>query len=387
MHRRIIITLIITAALLLTSCSKAKPDINTESGTGAYCSDFVNGIVTGSPEGYYFFDTSEVSMTTLWFFDRESKKIVPLCGKAECSHNGGNCDASFPIELFSTYWIQYGEGYLYRIGRSGTDAGQWALYQISKDGSEREELFKICTAVSPDSELDALDFPFFAVHDGYCYYAHSDTSKNPAFTCEFARVKLEKNAKPELLWQEEGYGNHITALKVLDGKIFFSCSSYEDSDYTGRNYRLMSCDVSDGSVSCVLDMDSDGYALLGNDVIVCYRNGSIVAYNCGTKEETKITDKLYGPIHFDGTYLYLDEFAGLFASGESASSDSRFIEVYDLDYQLVDKLSVSDAGITGAGIFYGGDSDYLFLGGAPSKAFDKSQIGTGTHEWIPMSVR
>lgn len=405
-NRTKMVAIFLSMIFLLTACSSADKSTaeniqGSDPADGEYQSDFQNGLVAGSPEGYYFFHLSDIDY--MYFFDRNTKQVVPLCGKADCSHDSSDCDAYFPAEIFRTRDIKYSGGYLYMLGLSEANADEWALYRISRDGSSREKVMKLCTAASWDSQYLASDIPCFMLQDGYIYYSHSDTDNAPEFTATMYRAPLKGNMEPEILWEGNGYNNSIRYIKAIGNKVYFEVSAYEDADYTKKCWELFCYDRETGKTESVLDGKDVG-AILENRTIVYGDGSGTVVYDMDTGEETRVLDTFCAPIHFDGTYLYFDEWAGLFEFDDvegdeddeddedekTSVFDNRTIYVYDLDYNLVDKIVVPGRG----SVFYGGDCDYLFADFVDSdedidelRALDKSQIGTGKHEWITISVK
>ncbi|MCR5636250.1 MAG: hypothetical protein K6F76_03600 [Clostridiales bacterium] len=96
------------------------------------CLSFYNNIAVA--EGGYYFTTFEHHM--LYYFDKATKKVVPVCNRPECSHDSTDCNAYIgEIQHYPGLW--YYDGKLYVLGYK---SGIMGLYTVSKDGSEHSRL-------------------------------------------------------------------------------------------------------------------------------------------------------------------------------------------------------------------------------------------------------
>lgn len=102
----------------------------------------VGGQMAISNEGIYLFEKSNEGNPVLYFYDRNSEKLVPLCQNANCEHNDMSCYAyqlgtidnnkNYYVVFSITYYAQ--RLYLAYIGLSGSE--NIIIKSVSMDGSD-----------------------------------------------------------------------------------------------------------------------------------------------------------------------------------------------------------------------------------------------------------
>lgn len=213
--KRIISTLLVMLFLILAGGCSSKTEKENSSDfsyssmrTGydaqPYFSANLQDIVK-TENGYYYFEQKETEY--LMFFDIESGYAVPVCNKAECSHDSdSDCDAAFGKDgIRITYLWYYGDSLYSCATKNSKDGGdaEVFLYKISMDGSKRE---KVC------SLFYASDFEFvMSCHRGYVYTALNEMDNKVSLY----RIKLEKNAEPELIYSFDGIYIHHWQISFL----------------------------------------------------------------------------------------------------------------------------------------------------------------------------
>lgn len=348
-------------------------------------------------EGYYYFDKSyEVNksgvgkiINYLMFFDKEAKKSVPVCSLANCMHEQENedCNAQFSagyrMEQKTTrpYFLWYYDGNLYTIIINYTvNTYNYDLYQISLDGSKRTKYIELYTLY----EEGGISIPDAFCHRGYIYYTITESDGIESLF----RVKIEKEARPEQIVKLDNENSYIDEFQIYKTGITYSENLNTDENIISS---IKYVDQNSGKVEAILDDTVFTMYTIARDTVYYTSNNEIYAYNVESKDREKIYSMNrggYGYISYDGKYLYAE------VSPVSLEDYSEhYIYVIDLEGNLIDSIQAPSSQSC-----YFGDSDYLFqmfdlnesLTGRSDmpmiKAFDKSQIGTGSHEWIELPI-
>ena len=110
---------------------------------------FVHDDICSTKDTVYFRSdkmvTESVGGTDLIYYaDKATGICLPLCGKPECTHSDGNCNAYAQGGMYSG--LTNYNGRLYWIGQKGTwltGGGQWYVFSMAYDGTDRREVRKI----------------------------------------------------------------------------------------------------------------------------------------------------------------------------------------------------------------------------------------------------
>lgn len=102
----------------------------------------------------------------LYFLEPESGKMLPVCGKPNCSHKDNTCNA-----WINPMMLTYYQDKIYFINEDG---GESCLYTMNPDGTERR---KVQTTKMPDRNSTrtfmSTDIPM--LYNGKLYYMDDDT--------------------------------------------------------------------------------------------------------------------------------------------------------------------------------------------------------------------
>lgn len=407
MNKRLVLVVLLLAASLITGCMGKGKDKTSVDITPYSKSDMKLGydgqeyfspyerVITETEDGYYYFDYSYRysknldSLVYLMFFDKKIQKSVPVCNLADCTHEKGNeeCNAQFlnqiekeeSTELPRALW--YYDGNLYTVlisTKDGSNTYNYDLYQISPDGSKRTKYTELYTLYSENG----ISLPEAFFHRGYVYYRITDTD---GFQSLY-KVKVEKGAEPELLTKLDDENKIISKFQIYKTGITYLQFSYTDesSDYSIKYY-----DESTGKITTLLDGEDIVMYTFVDDRIYYVFHNKVYLYDLESKEKTAIfeaDDYLY--ISYDGKYLYAEV-----QTFSLKDYSKHYIYVLDLEGNLIDTIQAPSSQNC-----YFGNEDYLFqmfdlnenLKGSSDmplvKVFDKSQIGTGNHEWIELPI-
>lgn len=228
---------------LLSSCGKTE-EKDTNSAVIAMesheiGSDFEYQDIAESEIGYYFWECKcdDHIDPRLMFMDKESGRVVPLCNKPDCMHDGKDCNAYFP-EMFleqsgiDKHYLQYYDGNLYAVGLSPDN--YVALFCIKEDGSEWELSAKLYR--TDYMATGHWKSPEILIHDGYVYMV--DVKQE--------MMKLERilvgGGTAEVLFEgdDDAKAVEVYRIKRYEGFVFFQVYSLSDENFehaTGGLYR------------------------------------------------------------------------------------------------------------------------------------------------------
>ncbi|MCR5636225.1 MAG: hypothetical protein K6F76_03475 [Clostridiales bacterium] len=399
MKKYISLVLALITVLAFTSCTSNdsykdsainKDYVKVGKDDPVYFGDLRN--IVNAEDGYYF---TEDGWNFLYYFDKESKKVVPVCNMPNCDHNNNSCNAYLgDIRHYSGLW--YYDENIYVIGFSN---GIMGLYQISKDGSTRK---RSCDFLETGNEYSIIT----TVHRGFAYFS-INRGDNKA---QVYQVELKENAKPKLIFEFEGIDACVDFVRGYNENIYIAVSSYDDKSYEASTNSLYSYSIPKDAYDKIPIDDLCGHWTLIDDNTLIYRTpNAVMKYDLKADKPTEFYNEPLMP-SYDGRYIYLDNDVTLFREmaqgGDEYQIDKRSIKVVDLSGKLIDEIKIKTDGMC-----YFGDEDYLFIDlnekisasgegdteiqirddnsihliGTDSitslMAFDKSQIGTDKHDF------
>ncbi|MCR5637009.1 MAG: hypothetical protein K6F76_07530 [Clostridiales bacterium] len=344
--------------------------------------------IAASENGYYFTD---MNFHYLYYFDKTSKRTVPVCNMPNCTHDDENCNAYIDdIRHHPGLW--YFDGHIYLVGKKD---GVMGLYRINKDGTDHTRSCDFAS-IGPQSTLT------LTVHRGYAYFSVEEQDEND----KIFRVKLDDNSKPEVVYETPNKDEAIHDIRGYGDRLILYSYRYDKETDTNK-HKLSYYDFSSENVT---DITPDGftyaiYAIAENCII--YNSAcNVLKYDAEKDEVSVFYDKGCCDISYDGNYVYLDNITGILNEvADEFDFSNRVIKVMDLSGNQIDEIPADTKDLN---MSYFGDKDYLLLDftkkyDAPINrtieqgnklqvltadsmtvlsAYDKSQIGTDKHEWI-----
>lgn len=358
----------------------------------------------------------------LYFLDQETKKLVPLCNKADCLHDKetdeeqfSKCNAYFKGNDEFQQRFCYYDGALYVMDyERGEDGGAAlnpdpVLYRVNTDGSGKEELHRWKKA----------EIMGWMVHRGMVYYIQhqfstpKDESAN-AMDEKYTVKKMEitKNGlgKPELIYQpEEGlfvssmgwlqaYGNHvyfsIDATTTDDeekllGEDYMDYEYYKHWQYDIQSEELkeLKSPVNTAEVTN-LTFWKDRLILQLWDQKEYQSDHKMPVYIAdldGSNPEILFESMEQGKAFFsDGKYLYVSNCCLV----NDKIEEKIYYDVYDENLKQVDTFAMPYSSVQDVTI---GDEVGLYFTmmrkgttGTTLAYFDKSKIGTCNKEAFPI---
>ncbi len=398
MCKRVICTLL-CIMFVLSGCGKSEENVDTTPFSyqtmqiGYDAQPFFEltfSSFTSTNKGYYYFDESNRyskdgnGAVYLMFFDKETQQAVPVCSKANCFHKmDDECDAVFSMGnqyeyIGDVFYLWYYNDNLYTVTNVlENDSSVYYIYQISLDGSVKTKYIKLF-----EGEMQMFNMYY---HRGYVYASFATDEDNTSLY----RVKLAKDAKPELIYESHEVGASFTEFNVYKTGIAFMNNYFTDYTYENAMNTIEYYNPVTGDTTTLMDeMFFESYKIIDDDIYYS-KNGEIYIFDIDSKEERLFYNCDY-PVYlsYDGQYLYAEVCSVLLDD-----YSEHYIYVLSLEGELVDTIHAPTSQDC-----YFGDKDYLFqmfdmneeLTGkanmAVIKAFDKKQIGTGGYEWIELPI-
>ena len=304
--------------------------------------------------GYYYLRTEQNGMY-LHYFDKNLKKSVLVCGKAECGHNDLQCNAYFSSFEYLSSPIYYYEGNIYMVRLKD---GMGILTRINPDGSEREEIAELF----PNSNVTSISMVF---HEN-CVYAYDHAghsgSKEENTEC-IKKISLNDNSS-KIIYEYTGVGSAISGARSFGNKLFFKVMNYQLDKETleqSINYELYVYDYETGETQRVSDKNiSDYYVDLENNILYYFEIGEGL-YRCLLDGSDKKliykadSSMVVASLSYDGKYLYMGN-GGMGSVTNAASTIDRLLYVLDTDGKVLNKIELKK----GMRLYYG-DNEYLFV--------------------------
>ena len=324
-----------------------------------------------SEKGYYF-----IKNQYIYFFDKDTKKVVPLCNKSDCLHDEEtiekrvNCNAYIPKSIDTTDIVYYNHCVYYIVDGSDTKKLTEQLVEVSEDGSAKEVI----------ASISGGKIQNWQIHRGYIYYTinqyerDEDTGEEISCKTKIYQLKLHENVdEAELLYEtKDGYNGMGGDVMLFYGDhAYFTTEGYaqegEDSYFTTYHYNLVTKEMKE-LVPCK-DSNFSHMFVYNNQLIYnCWydtdddeRNG--IYYCCDLNGEhrkefrkTRAGEVLYT----DGTYLYQDNYYLVKDNVVSFNpvDDKRTITVYNEKFEeLGDIASITEKNQE---FMEAGGTDYIF---------------------------
>lgn len=317
------------------------------------------------PNGIYFLENRYTAEAYISYADNGSDQIIRLCGRADCTHNSTDCNASFPQAMDITFY----RGYLYVMcGMDSSD--ECKLIRMEPDGS---------------NHVTMLDVTKFAKEHG------GDFATCDIMTDGYFLFKVNK-------WTQSGSENSLTG-SVLEYYYYALDGSMEEPQVQNNFWILYNCgdvivdrilsEEGYGSVSewdpvtntSTHLTDHPGYtAYFGRESAYYLKDGVFCQLDYATQKETALFDT-----GLEGTYkAYPYPDCIVIANSDSALDTGGSLYIFNWAYELVEevKLTFSHAGMSADETIIGETAERFILSdqgyeNIPKYYIEKSELGTG----------
>lgn len=306
--------------------------------------DTANKVYTS--DGIYSIDYSEETEidNILTFYDYQTKQVVPVCNKANCSHNTKDCNAVFSDSRYpSLINISYYNENLYVMAQND---GYLCLERISLDGSSRNvscEFARVETDVDEDEDgmkTTSTYYPNWIIHRGYAYYATSYPGSGKA---ELMRVKLDSEEKAEVLYSMEGEYPELYRVRGYGNGIYFQMGNYTDDSMTDIDAALYVYNVDTGKISEVAS-DVIKYYTIGENVVFYFdEDDNITKYDVLTKKRKVFCETEKGDYGSQYTlFIKNDKFYYIYSNYDKDMNEIVHEYEYSFDGQMLATYEVDD---------------------------------------------
>ena len=343
---------VLTAGLfLLSACGKTEEEDTGGAATPVESdtveADFAYPYVAESENGYYYWErkSREQWYPRLMFMDKESGRVVPLCSRPDCTHEGQECNAYFRDvnnngDGVHKYYLQYYERNLYAVGLS--EDAYVSLFRIKADGSAEWEisakLYRTDYAATGEWKT-----PEILIHDGYVY-----------FVDRYQKVKkLERmpigGGAPEILFEGDSDASAVDIFRIKSngGSLFFQVLSYLNDTPGNSGSTAYRYNPATGQCSLIAEGFSGTYSV--RDGFLYYSSpGSLCRYSIQDQTTEILVEQ---PMNIPTITLTRD-YIILCAQWE----DGGTLTLYD--YEGKEIATVPNT--LGLGWYFGGNSDMLF---------------------------
>ena len=269
----------LTAGLfLLSACGNTKQkdtnDVAAPMEVNTIASDFEYRHIAESENGYYFWERMNADQydTRLMFMDKESGRVVPLCNRPDCGHEGRECNAYFSglnigADGIDKQYLQYYEGSLYAVGLSADD--YVVLFRIKADGSEWEIVTKLYR--TDYAATGHWHSPELLIEEGYVYFVDWKQKIK-----KLERIPIGGGAS-EVVFEgdSDALEVQIFRMKSNEGFLYFQVLNFSDNIYENAVGGLYCCNTETGQCSLVKEGLSgpysvcNGFVYYGNQEGLC----------------------------------------------------------------------------------------------------------------------
>lgn len=332
--------------------------------------------VSRAENGYYYlhYDGNNLFVK---YFDEATKRSVPVCAKAECSHNSKTCNAWLDTDEYLSSPIYYYNKNIYVVR---VDGGMAKLVSIKADGSDRKDIAQLFA----NDRVTSISMVF---HNGYVYaYDHighigsSDSGK------EIIKKINIADGSSENIVEYEGQNSAVMGARSYGDKLFYKIFKYSVDRQTLKadmDFQLYYYDYNKKETQKVSDMNiCDFFVDTDNGILYYFVTGKGLYSQALDGKNNKLIYKadenmVSAVISFDGRYIYMSN-GGIGSATDLSKTVEREVCVIDAAGNQIDKIKLGNE----IEDLYFGDEKYLF-GTKNNKLvyIDKQSIGSGAGDW------
>ena len=175
--------------------------------------------------------------SSLYFYDMGTGIAAPLCGKPECTHTSGSCNAL----MWDLCNFCYYDGKLYWVER---ETDHYVLMAMGIDGSEHERVQEM-----PEPFIFNDILSIIRIHRGYVYMAEvlNEVKDGQSYNhLVVVRVKLgEEESEPEIIIDQMGerYIGYNFYMNFWGNKMYFLERDFKNREDGGVTILLYIYDI------------------------------------------------------------------------------------------------------------------------------------------------
>lgn len=313
--------------------------------------------VQNGTDGYYLIKTVD---RRIYYCDKESRQIVPLCNKAECSHEEGeeDCNAAFTGYTVLPLMLRQHGDKLYLIGSDMEN--NVSILQIALDGSGWDVLNVLWRK---ESENDG-GVTVFLTDNGYGYYKwHQISEDGETEVWGISRVALQKDAKPEELFRGENV-NYLS-MSIYDGYLYYIKRSYDEKAVPIQMCRY-SFDAREEEV-LIPEGTMGSYGFLDQIMYYTDENPGVWKMDLKTGEKELFLDGEEGILPLERVFCDGESVCVLNTRQVRAEGgDKGLCRIYNTEGKLTGSVEI---GVDEYMVVYGGDEDCLVIQGMLDEKF------------------
>lgn len=344
---------------------------------GVVRAGFQGPLVAVSPTGMYFIPPIDNldAQRFIMYVDHGSDQVIKLCGRADCTHDDADCNAS----IYEPEHLSFHDGYLYVKGKRETSIGttfetepRSSIWRVDPDGSNWVESFDH-TAFGEEllGSDGRIDLEIELISDGYALWSLS---------------KRVETADGQLDEQRSGYylypldGSEDPRQSQTNGWALYQCGDVMltlrgETQYGGENGSYWDWDWETDTITYLTDHPGvPGW--FGKEQGYYFRDGAICRLDYATREEEVMVDTgLEGKY-----YAFCLPDCIILASREETDVDLYFynwafqlVDTVPLDFPHKDRTQFLVLAETAERVILTDDNVYCW----PKYYIEKSELGTG----------
>lgn len=348
--------LLVTVMLIaFTGCKEKSTDINIEDiDLDVSQTYFKDRYVAKGEQGYYYLDNWG---EYILYFDEATKEVIPLCSKAECTHDGKDCMA-YVKDVQIDFQVYYYAGKLYWLT---TNDGMTKLMECGADGSDRKIIGELYPFDTESSEADLM----FA--GGNVYFTENGNVNKDSEKSIFLKKMSLNTGAVESVYEYIGTNCSIQKVKAYSDNVYFVIyESVKNGERTveNRSKGLYMYNNKNGKTELIVDGSVRDYCIDTKNKALYYyvHNKGLYKSENGEKKLIYTATEQTGfcELTYDGQYVYMDN-----------SMWKKFSKLFmGLDYDITSTIWVFDGGTLKTTIdidkesvktFCNGDSNYFFV--------------------------
>lgn len=319
--RKILCIVVLLCVFMTTGCSN-----QTESKDNIEL--FVGGQMAVSDKGVYLFENSNDGNPVLYFYDKESEKLVPLCQNVNCEHRDMNCYA-YQLgtidnkHLYKVFSIVYYAERLYMAYICLTGSEAVLIKSIASDGSDLKTEYE-------SSEIGLINgFCIFKnkLFISRCYFAEDDAGNLVGSSTVNTVCSYDLEAKEEKIIANENKQKDIMAYPIgaKDNNLYYFEFDFSNGANKGniKEYNI------ETETHKTMKEYNDSVSMMYDDSIYYIENDSIIKENIITNKKESILENVHENINISVfqygylTYWYQNENKNFYTQAVDLNSEKR----------------------------------------------------------------